>query len=431
MRNLTPLTLSLIILSLAAAVPASAATPTLDLRWGDSGRVQGPFGLKDPAPLAVQADGNLVIGLARDVARMTPSGADTTFGSGGRAAIPTPAGQDLTVGLLGTGPAGRIYVAGMSGVKAPDGAADPYAGWSGYLAALKPDGSPDAAFGQNGVLRVPGIRGFGALTVDGDGNVLLAAGSDEGTVQVLRVLANGTLDPGFGTAGVAELALGRAGRTVFPRTIEILSGRRIVVAGGAEVSGRLDTNDDVDTRNYSWAIGQLKPDGSADGSFSGDGVTRISVGKEIAGRADIEEVRSIVPVGKGFVAVGSSDVGAGWNSHAALARFDADGKLHRSFGTRGRVVMAPLGDAAGAVRDARGRIFLAGGTWRKTGGAQRTLIARFSTTGKPDTTLGAGKGWTSFGFAGLAWELEKAGTGKVFVEAFNEGGTVIARMNTG
>jgi uncharacterized delta-60 repeat protein len=382
--------------------------------------------------LAVQADGGVVFGLARDVARLTPTGLpDTAFGSGGHAAIPAPAGQDQTVGLLATGPNGRIYVAGMAGVKNPADAPDAYAGYTGYLAALKADGSVDTAFGENGVRRMPGVRGFGAITVDGDGNVLLAAGSDDGTVQVLRVLASGTPDPGFGTAGAATLALGRTGHTVFPRTIQLLSGRRIMVAGGAEIAGQLDTDEDIDTRNYSWAIGQLKPDGSADASFSKDGVTRISVGQEIAGRADIEDVASIVPVGSGFVAAGSADGGFGWSGHAALARFDRDGAVHRSFGSRGKVTLSPTGDAAGAVRDSAGRIVLVGSTWRSNGGAQRVLLARFSTSGKPDRTLGKdGKGWTSYGFAKLGWEVRPAGKDRIIVEGGTDNGTVIARLKT-
>jgi uncharacterized delta-60 repeat protein len=427
MRLLLPLSL---LLTLAIALPAAAATPSLDIGFADGGRTQGPLGLKDPAPLAVQADGGVVFGLAHELARLTPQGAvDTAFGTGGRAAVPAPPGQDQTVGLVAAGPKGRIYVAGMAGVKNGPEAPDAYAGYTGYLAALKSDGSLDTAFGENGFRRFPGLRGFGAIEVDGDGNVLLAAGGDDGTVKVVRVLASGTPDPGFGTAGVASLALGRAGHTVFPRTIELLSGRRIVVAGGAEIAGRVDTDEDIDTRNYSWAIGQLKPDGTTDTSFSKDGVTRISIGAEHADRADVEEVDSIVPVGSGFVAAGSADVGFGWSGHAALARFDRDGALHRSFGSRGKVTLAPTGDGAGAVRDSAGRIVLVGSTWRSNGAAQRILLARFSTTGRPDRTLGkGGKGWTTYGFARIGWEVLPAAKERIIVEGGTNNGTVIARL---
>ena len=94
---------------------------------------------------------------------------------------------------------------------------------------LRSDGSRDATFGSNGVVRFSKTFDVTALTVDGNHRVI--ATSYSSSLPVIRVKANGSLASGFGTAGVAKntdtLALG----------IDVmLQGSLILVSGGVQSS---------------------------------------------------------------------------------------------------------------------------------------------------------------------------------------------------
>jgi uncharacterized delta-60 repeat protein len=80
----------------------------------------------------------------------------------------------------------------------------------GALARLKPDGTLDPAFGDQGIARIPALATADFVVPLPDGSSLVT-GESQGTfdinsmkTRVVRLGSNGTLDPSFGNGGLAE-----------------------------------------------------------------------------------------------------------------------------------------------------------------------------------------------------------------------------------
>ena len=187
----------------------------------------------EPAGIAVNARGEIiVIGVATTptpappvrlaLARFLPDGrADTTFGA-----------QGLRITDIETPQVSFAASAdGSFAVAGNEGGSD----WfdPSFIAKFLPSGDPDPAFG---VRREPGPTRHLALPIalDADGSVIVVRRVDEPLVfNVLsRILPNGLLDPGFGTAGRTALS---AADFYAVAGIAIDSRRRIVIAGSTQV----------------------------------------------------------------------------------------------------------------------------------------------------------------------------------------------------
>ena len=209
-------------LSAPAPPPGGSALgpQALDGRFGDCGTLvpatppAGPF--TAATQLARAPDGDLVAaGTAGSgqgaaptqdtfvISRFTPAGAfDQSFGDHGvvAAVVPLPSGaQDAELTDAVVEPDGRILVAGVVRFTTPGHA-------SVVLYRVNPDGSPDASFGTGGFVQdaVPAATSADvhaiALTADGS---ILVAGQRDSRFSVARLKPDGTLDPAFGTNGLA------------------------------------------------------------------------------------------------------------------------------------------------------------------------------------------------------------------------------------
>jgi uncharacterized delta-60 repeat protein len=106
-------------------------------------------------------------------------------------------------------PDGKIVVGGADGD-----------GRELVLARYQPNGALDRfGFGSGGVVRGSAITGAGAVKLQPDGKIVVAGAAVSSGFHpppqfaVARYKANGTLDPAFGTKGVAEAGLFPAGAT--------------------------------------------------------------------------------------------------------------------------------------------------------------------------------------------------------------------------
>src|SRR5690606_10827650 len=126
---------------------------------------------------------------------------DPGFGDGGAVTIPgLPGGHTDELFAVTVDPVGRIVAAGYSsgGNQQPT------------VVRLLADGSLDPTFGDGGVVRIPvGVRARAqALALQPNGRIVVAGfgvlfpGGMEQFVA-LRLLENGTLDPSFGAGGLA------------------------------------------------------------------------------------------------------------------------------------------------------------------------------------------------------------------------------------
>ncbi|HEY8514792.1 MAG TPA: hypothetical protein VIS07_04670 [Candidatus Binatia bacterium] len=338
---------------------------------------------------------------------------DPTFGDGGIAIVPQDAFFSVVRGGVLVAPDGGVTAVLQDRVVA--GGAD------ATLVRLRPDGSRDASFGEDGVLRP--ATGFRASAAAGlvDGRLLLG-GRLEDEPALVRLLADGSPDPSFGDQGVLR------GRTA--ADLEILPDGRILAA-------------DV-------GVWRLLPDGSPDPSF-GDGgfadlpdppignggsrATAVAVAAQPSGGVLVAMNLEAAIVtaglltrftadgdwdssygGDGIVDVGSTavrDLVAAGDGAAlvldrfAVARFDASGRRDPSY--------APPIDGSGSgtaaiLIDGKERLVASGSRLVQSAGGDRhvVLLQRFLADGEPDPAFGGATGLVvdppGFGAQGTGFE---------------------------
>jgi uncharacterized delta-60 repeat protein len=150
---------------------------------------------------------------------------------------------------------------------ADSGGADPDIG----VARFNSDGTLDTTFGVNGITgtSTPDIwEQANDIAVQPDGRIVVIgqikpAGMEPVRFLVMRLDADGTLDTGFGTNGVAETAL-FSDENDHATAVTLQSDGRIVVVGQNANLGQPD-----------FAIARYNVDGSLDADFAEDGMTTV------------------------------------------------------------------------------------------------------------------------------------------------------------
>src|SRR6478735_10438485 len=196
----------------AAAAQARASDP--DTSFGRRGTVTLKATGADAVAGAVKViSGNRVLagGSAAGqfvVVRLRKTGTlDSKFGTGGQV-VPALPGTSLDgVRALAVFRDGRIVAAGT--LQSPDGSTH------FVVVRLLPTGEIDPSFGAGFGYALIGPAGarLGAMTMDRAGNVILAGVRPGEIPIVIRLLADGSVDPTFGAAGTLDgTALGITGR---------------------------------------------------------------------------------------------------------------------------------------------------------------------------------------------------------------------------
>ncbi|MEV0175179.1 calcium-binding protein [Streptomyces sp. NPDC050803] len=332
--------------------------------------------------------------------RHNPDGTpDTTFGiAGGVATDTTPAALDDWANAVTLQPDGKIVVVGTAWrdyenccwfVVArynADGSLDPTfsgdgidyadidgpteamdvaidsqnrivaAGYTGGLVALTrylPDGTPDTSFGGDGVVTAdatPDTQEAGgdarSLALQSDGKIVVGGevGSTSFDFVLMRFHPDGTVDSGFGTAGIARTDLGGYDSV---ESLAIQPDGRIVAGGSSD--------DRV-------ALARYTTNGTLDTSFDGDGRV-VTTGASAVDMA-------LQPDGR-IVTVGGNGPGGNF----AVLRYNPDGSQDTGFGTGG-VATADFGGidyARAVVLQPDGGIVAAG----RGGPATDFALARF------------------------------------------------------
>ncbi|MDB5357813.1 MAG: hypothetical protein JWN24_4266 [Phycisphaerales bacterium] len=387
-----------------------------DRAFGDSGVVElaatAPF--LDIEGLAVQADGKVVVGgLSGNsngfiVARLTRSGKlDPTFGAGGQVVTefgsPSfPTGSGVLPASLLVQKDGRITMAGYANGSLtlaiarynPDGKLDPTFGTSGLeilndlptpftdrfdmsqqadgkllvplrggVGRLTSSGAPDPSFGVGGVASMPvapmSVTQLQSVAVQKDGKIVGFGSS--AVPLVARWDTSGTLDPTFGTSGV-----------VLAQTPYFPTGAAVNVGGFVQKTG------DIIALSTSGLMAYT-PGGQLDPKFGHRGVEWNTNG--LTGQIDASALQKN---GKIIVAGSELAVSPSAPTEAALARYNADGSLDRTFGDDGRVYVT-LGDNANfdsLVIQSDGKI-VAGG-YGQVGATREFLVARLTPSGRLD-----------------------------------------------
>ncbi len=317
------------------------------------------LGSSTATAVAVQPDGKLVVGGATQsgattafaVLRYQPDGLpDESFGDHGLALTDFDAATNDSVTALNLLPDGRILAAGAAGDAVglaryrPDGSLDPtfgpgragtvttghgllnalslavvsdgrllVAGQAGTaggpfdfgVARYSPDGVLDPSFGDQGVVATDlGSTGeWAAGVAPGPDRTVIVAGASGSSFAVLRYLANGKLDPAFGTNGVSKAGPDLGGAH---NLVQLADGRLILV--GEQLTG--------DWRQV--AITRYRPDGALDTGFGAGG----TVGTDVTPGHDDGTAAGPYP-GGGLVVAGTSLDAENTNPSVFLVRYTA------------------------------------------------------------------------------------------------------------
>jgi uncharacterized delta-60 repeat protein len=208
----------------------ASADGVTDSSFGVGGVVAPEGG--NVSDLAVQADGRILLLLSDRLWRLLANGApDTSFGTGGFVAI---SGAGIFVVAQ---PDGRIL---LLGGPTPSTGDPPL-----FVSRLLGDGSPDPSFATTSVSML-----VTSAQLDPSGRLLLGGArfAQQGAA-LMRVLPDGGIDTGFGTAGVAanNVALGFG-------TVRLLPDGRILASGPVP---------------RGFLLARFLPDGFGDGSLRG------------------------------------------------------------------------------------------------------------------------------------------------------------------
>ena len=327
------------------------------------------------------------------VVRLMPDGSlDTTFGVGGVAKVKITSG-DYVFYDLAIQPNGKIIAAGKT---------VGYITSNLLVARFNANGTLDTTFASNGVLDLDLCESGVALAValQTDGKIVLGGRRDL-RFFAARLLSNGDLDVTFDTDGIATISLGKYGTAY---DVAIQPDGKIVLAGAANrgpyyvdndlglvrllADGTLDPTFDGDGKaildlgtradGYGAALeadGKIvvagmmftgvsrdaivvrtTNSGGLDSTFDGDGVVSIDFGADL----EVFEDVAIQPDGKIVVAGHSGDSGV---ENFIVGRLLPDGSLDPMFEGGGVIFDFGGGDLARAVAvQADGKILVAGTT---------------------------------------------------------------------
>ena len=323
---------------------------SLDPSFDGDGVVGVDFGAYDVGnALALQPDGKIVVagatsaGLNGDVAvmRLRSDGSlDGDFNGTGKRIIDY-GGYDDAQGVA-VQPDGKIVVAGRG-----NGNSD-FA-----VTRLRPDGGFDPSFDGDGVVGVDfgGSDGGRGIALQRDGKIVVAGYTSVGTrVAILRLRSDGSPDPDFNANGKQTIDYGGFGDQA--NAVVVQPDDDIVVAGAGNPRQDL-------------AVSRLRPDGSLDPGFDGDGV----VGVDFGDFYDQGNALVLQPNGK-IVVVGRG--GDKYTGDMAVMRLQPGGALDTTFDFDGKkaVDFGGLESANGVALQPDGGIVVAGSTSATNSGDQ-------------------------------------------------------------
>jgi uncharacterized delta-60 repeat protein len=383
----------------AGVLTANARADAVLARYNPNGSVDQGFGEslqnmrsgrfvvpdeRNPVP-ALLPDGKILVSLTQNVVfalrRFTPDGLpDTSFGMQGLVtAFIGGLGDTDEARAMAVQPDGKVVVAGLvRGAFNPITHSTPPPRVA--LARFNPDGSFDTTFGGGGQAFIGTSDLPYGLAIQADGGIVVAATFHDGSTSaaqggLIRVLANGTLDPAFGTGG--RVTTGFSKLEEFPAGLA-LDGTSIVASGT------------VDARTQEFGLVRFLPTGTLDPTFGTSG--RVST--DLVGPVNSEANGAArQPDGKLVVAGTSSNR---FVSSFAVARFNPDGGLDATFGAGGQVLLtfsANGNDEAHAVAvQPDGKLLVAGVAGGPAGFPNQSspILVRLNADGSLDTSFGTG-----------------------------------------
>ncbi len=269
---------------------------------------------------------------------------------------------------------------------------------------LNADGTPDATFGQQGVVILPtpgSVRGQNAaqaVAVQADGKILIAsnfapAGTNDGDseIAIYRLNADGSTDTSFGMAGIVTYRFieGTQNNQAYPfrqsdvEKLAIQADGKILVGAFA-----LDSpSEELDLGKV--ALARFNTDGTLDTTFGTSGqvvATTTSGGIGYAGLGGLV-IRS-----DGAIDYESNSFSMLTNSQVIVTQLNADGSVDTTFGTGGQVVLDAPGStdylATGLAIQPDGKLVATSLYSYTTMNGANARAFRLNANGTVDTTFG-------------------------------------------
>lgn len=241
------------------------------------------------------------------------------------------------------------------------------------------------------------------------------------------LLSAGDLDTTFGGTGYVTTNLRVS--IAAARSVVVQSDNKIVVAC---------SNYQLDKGNGNFNLVRYNPDGLLDTTFGGTGI----VSTDFAGALDrvSQIILESTSGGTKVLAVGYATKRSG--KGIALARYNMNGSLDTTFGSGGMVftqVSGKSNDSGNSViLDPAGRIVVGGSSSQGKSGSYTyaNVLLRYNANGSLDTTFGS-KGKVVGAYGSYTYDgwgtLEILGSGsnyKIGVLGTDQGGSVVAHFNT-
>jgi len=252
------------------------------------------------------------------------------------------------------------------------------------------DGTIDTEFGVDGIATgtIESDYYFGsALAIQPDGKLVVGSrtiGISDIDFALSRFNSDGSSDTTFGDNGTVITHLDCTDAHVFS-SILIQSDGKIIGCGTSFC-------EDWISDEWKFAVIRYNPDGTLDDTFGGDGIvldelgfwgTGLNIGYAGALQAD----GKVVMAGWSYSPTGSGD-------SFALMRWNTDGTRDTTFGENGGVLL-DFGAEQNAIAHALciqydGKIVVTGRVEIEVGAPSDFGLARFNSDGEPDTTFGDG-----------------------------------------
>ncbi len=387
-----------VLCSILRAPVLVAQTTMLDYTFADSGTVRsyvsgsGEFNDRASA-VAIQPDGKIVvigtsgaIGPHTEfaVARYDTDGTfDAGFGTNGSVRFPINGsnGTDDEAYGVALQPDGKIIVAGFAFISSTTGV-------EFAVARLNPNGTLDNSFGGGSGTSLAGIGSSGGLAeaysvaLQEDGKIVLGGYCESPPLNITFALArfdsSGVVDGSFGNSGTVRTSLSTS--RAYGYSVALQPDGKILLAG---------------TDGSLFALARYQSGGSVDSAFGTNGITLNAI---TGSNGNNDNAYGVAVQKDGRIVLAGRAADSVFHFGFALARYNANGTLDSTFAHSGTSMTFIYGDglrngfARGLVLQPDGRIVMVGTSY-DTSGHGEFAVARFDTNGTLDNSFGT-KGTT-------------------------------------
>jgi uncharacterized delta-60 repeat protein len=279
---------------------------------------------------------------------------DPTFGNGGMQMIQIGEQQRDFAKTVAVLPNGKIIIGGEIGDFSSDGN-------HAVLIRLNADGTLDPTFGIGGKIVNPGQRHLPSLVIQPDGKIVTAGATTTVSINlnfvVARYNADGTLDQTFGNGGYAVNGDGTA------ESVFLQPDGKIVLVGFVKVF----------REGSDWVVARFNADGTPDQTFGTGGRVQTSYTSGL-NSGDNAHAGALQTDGKIVV------TGTVTGISAVLARYNSNGSVDTSFGLDGSVLTPNFGATTRTILiQPDGKIVVGGGAF---------VLGRYNANGTTDHSFG-------------------------------------------